>query len=149
MRATKEFKILELVGSGLAVEPFVTALDTSTHTGECHTLHSTPWPTPGASQLRTLRNIADRYSNVYIPPGRRALTSVLDSETFKWALVALGIVLGLFLLAAVIWAIVTKCGRVRSAPVVPGSSAAARVGRWARGGCYFQKGAVEGAGECW
>ncbi|GIL75161.1 hypothetical protein Vretimale_7844 [Volvox reticuliferus] len=59
-------------------------------------------------------------------PGRRALTSVLDNTTFKWALIALGIVIGLFLLAAIIWAIVSKCGRGRSAPIAPGAASPAK-----------------------
>ncbi|GFR52147.1 hypothetical protein Agub_g14662 [Astrephomene gubernaculifera] len=53
------------------------------------------------------------------PPARRQLASVLVNHTFLWAIIVLVIVVGLALLAVLIWAIVTKCGRAKSAPVVP------------------------------
>ncbi|EFJ49749.1 hypothetical protein VOLCADRAFT_89515 [Volvox carteri f. nagariensis] len=65
--------------------------------------------------------IANRFQR----PGRRALTSVLDNNTFRWAILALCIVVGLFIIAMAIWAIITKCGRGRSAPVAPSEDAGA------------------------
>eukprot|EP00198_Chlamydomonas_reinhardtii_P001931 XP_001691267.1 predicted protein [Chlamydomonas reinhardtii] len=51
--------------------------------------------------------------------GRRLQGSPLDNATLFWVIIAVSIVVGLIILAVVIWAIVTKCGRAKSAPVVP------------------------------
>ncbi|KAG2428984.1 hypothetical protein HXX76_011228 [Chlamydomonas incerta] len=50
--------------------------------------------------------------------GRR-LHAPMGNETLFWVIIAVSAVVGLILLAVVIWAIVTKCGRGKSAPVVP------------------------------
>lgn len=56
---------------------------------------------------------------------RQLLSGVFDNPTIKWVIIALCIVVGLLVIAFVIWAIVTKCGRGRSAAVAPETSAAA------------------------
>ncbi|GIL51045.1 hypothetical protein Vafri_7151 [Volvox africanus] len=78
-------------------------------------------------------------------PGRRVLTSVLDSSTFRWALIALGIVIGLFLVAAIIWAIVSKCGRGRSAPIAPGAASPSKGNDGGGGRSDVERGPVAGS----
>ncbi|GLI62112.1 hypothetical protein VaNZ11_004645 [Volvox africanus] len=78
-------------------------------------------------------------------PGRRILRSVLDSSTFKWALLALGIVIGLFLVAAIIWAVVSKCGRGRSAPIAPGAASPSKGNDGGGGRSDVEKGPVAGS----
>ncbi|KAG2482802.1 hypothetical protein HYH03_018292 [Edaphochlamys debaryana] len=50
---------------------------------------------------------------------RRSLAGVFDNAAFMWVIIAVSIVVGVALLAFLIWAIVTRCGRGKSSAVAP------------------------------
>ncbi|GLC66131.1 hypothetical protein PLESTF_000388200 [Pleodorina starrii] len=77
------------------------------------------FPFPWSAGSRAVDPLGATFGVPATVPGRRVLASVLDSATFRWAAIALAIIIGLLILAMTIWAIVTRCGRGRSSPVAP------------------------------